>query len=159
MASKSVLIALAMVATIFAPTMAADFVVGDDKGWTLNFDYQKWAEGKEFHVGDKLVFNYTLGKHNVVKVNGTEFQQCSAPLTSLPLISGNDLIQLKTPGKKWYICSVGSHCESGPMKLAINVLPEVYSPSPAPQPGAAYGITAPSLMMAALVSLVVLIVT
>jgi hypothetical protein len=31
-----------------------EFMVGDDKGWTVNFDYQAWAKGKEFHVGDKL---------------------------------------------------------------------------------------------------------
>ncbi|KAM0046093.1 putative Phytocyanin domain, cupredoxin [Helianthus debilis subsp. tardiflorus] len=30
------------------------FVVGDEKGWTLNFDYQAWAMGKKFYVGDKL---------------------------------------------------------------------------------------------------------
>lgn len=29
-------------------------MVGDDQGWTTNYDYQAWAKGKEFHVGDKL---------------------------------------------------------------------------------------------------------
>ena len=24
------------------------------QGWTINFDYQAWAQGKEFHVGDTL---------------------------------------------------------------------------------------------------------
>ncbi|KAK4851479.1 hypothetical protein QYF36_015550 [Acer negundo] len=35
-------------------TQAKEFVVGDRKGWTINFDYQAWAEGKDFRVGDKL---------------------------------------------------------------------------------------------------------
>lgn len=36
------------------PSSSKVFVVGDDKGWTLNFDYQAWAKGKQFFVGDKL---------------------------------------------------------------------------------------------------------
>lgn len=30
------------------------YVVGDDKGWTLNVDYQAWANGKKFNIGDQL---------------------------------------------------------------------------------------------------------
>ncbi|CAI9093862.1 OLC1v1029452C1 [Oldenlandia corymbosa var. corymbosa] len=155
MASKAFFIAVAVFATIFAPTMATQFVVGDDKGWTLGVDYAKWAEGKEFHVGDMLMFNYPPGKHNVLKVNGTDFKQCTKPLGAEPLTSGSDMITLAAPGKKWYICGVANHCNQGPMKLVINVWPEGYSPTPAPQPGSAYGITAPSLMIAALVSMIV----
>ncbi|XP_012833606.1 PREDICTED: blue copper protein-like [Erythranthe guttata] len=32
----------------------------------------------------------------------------------------NDVIPLATPGKKWYICTVGEHCSKG-MKLVITV--------------------------------------
>jgi len=35
-------------------SMATDFVVGDDKGWTLDFNYTTWAQDKVFHVGDTL---------------------------------------------------------------------------------------------------------
>lgn len=45
---------LAIVAILVHSSLATEFVVGDDKGWTINFDYQTWAQGKEFHVGDKL---------------------------------------------------------------------------------------------------------
>ncbi|GJY87935.1 putative phytocyanin domain containing protein [Tanacetum coccineum] len=55
------------------------YICGDNYGWTLNFDYQAWATGKEFVVGDKLVFRYPIGKHNVFRVNGTQFQQCTIP--------------------------------------------------------------------------------
>lgn len=55
MASKSFLVSMAIVfAVVAAPVMAKDFMVGDDSGWKLNFDYKAWAEGKEFHVGDRL---------------------------------------------------------------------------------------------------------
>ena len=42
---------------VIAPTITAwgkVHIVGDDAGWKLNFDYQAWAYGKTFHVGDKL---------------------------------------------------------------------------------------------------------
>lgn len=51
---------LALVAaSVPASVMGTDFMVGDDKGWTLNFDYQAWAEGRQFYVGDKLGTNHT----------------------------------------------------------------------------------------------------
>lgn len=43
-----------MVAAAVAPVLAKDYVVGDDKGWTINFDYQAWADSQKFYVGDKL---------------------------------------------------------------------------------------------------------
>ncbi|KAJ8747681.1 hypothetical protein K2173_012891 [Erythroxylum novogranatense] len=129
-------VAIALVAVLVPSTSATDFMVGDDKGWTTNFDYQKWAEGKEFHVGDRLVFKYPQGAHDVLRVNGTVFQQCLKPADVPPLNSGNDVIPLATPGKKWYICGVAKHCEEGNQKLTITVWPEAGSPQglPAPNP-------------------------
>ncbi|ONI06834.1 hypothetical protein PRUPE_5G084200 [Prunus persica] len=132
MASSNLYIILATLA-VFAPSvLATDYVVGDDKGWTINFDYQAWAQGKSFYVGDNLVFNYPEGAHTVLKVNGTGFQQCAAPLDSAPLTSGKDVINLATPGRKWYICGVGQHCELGNQKLLITVLPSSSSSAPSP---------------------------
>jgi hypothetical protein len=53
--ASSQFIAFALV-TIILPTltMAAEHIVGDDKGWTVNFNYTTWASGKVFHVGDTL---------------------------------------------------------------------------------------------------------
>ncbi|KAI5328716.1 hypothetical protein L3X38_028113 [Prunus dulcis] len=132
MASSNLYIILASLA-VFAPSvLATDYVVGDDKGWTINFDYQVWAQGKSFYVGDNLVFNYPKGAHTVLKVNGTGFQQCAAPLDSVPLTSGKDVINLATPGRKWYICGVAQHCELGNQKLLITVLPSSSSSAPSP---------------------------
>lgn len=48
------LITIDILAVVSSSPLAKDFVVGDDKGWTVNFDYQAWAAGKDFRVGDKL---------------------------------------------------------------------------------------------------------
>ncbi|KAL1827519.1 hypothetical protein ACET3Z_005931 [Daucus carota] len=130
MVSKSVIILVAV--AFFSVVSAKDFMVGDNKGWTINFDYQAWAQDKEFYVGDKLVFRYPVGLHNVFKVNGTGFQNCIKPALSEALITGNDTIVLATPGRKWYICGVGQHCAAGGQKLLIVVNPAVMSPSVAP---------------------------
>lgn len=60
MASTSLLVAFAIISAIVAPALATDFVVGDDNGWTTNFDYKTWAATKEFHVGDRLSMITTL---------------------------------------------------------------------------------------------------
>ena len=55
MASKQLNIVLAVFAIVLpAVVMANEFTVGDESGWTTNFDYQGWANDKVFRVGDKL---------------------------------------------------------------------------------------------------------
>ena len=54
MASSHIMMIIAIVSAISGPAMATEFMVGDKSGWTTNFDYQAWTQGKEFHVGDKL---------------------------------------------------------------------------------------------------------
>ncbi|KAG8382335.1 hypothetical protein BUALT_Bualt05G0066700 [Buddleja alternifolia] len=133
MASKVLLITI-MVAAIAAPVFAIDHIVGDESGWKLGVNYTAWAEGKQFYLGDRLVFKYGQGAHNVHRVNGTTFQQCMVPPAPGPLTSGNDVIPLATPGRKWYICGVGNHCASG-MKLVITVA-STEAPTSAPAPAA-----------------------
>lgn len=54
MASSQLFIILAVLG-IFAPSiLAKDFVVGDAQGWTVKIDYEAWAKGKQFNVGDNL---------------------------------------------------------------------------------------------------------
>ncbi|KAK9067999.1 hypothetical protein SSX86_012110 [Deinandra increscens subsp. villosa] len=130
----TIFVFIGLLATLATCISATEFVVGDNYGWTLNFDYQAWAKGKEFVVGDKIVFKYPVGKHNVFKVDGSGFQQCVVPAANASLTSGNDVITLASPGRKWYICGVGKHCETGGMKLVIDVLPQSSAPAPAPIP-------------------------
>lgn len=55
MASSNIFFIIAIVAFFSVPScLATEFTVGDEKGWSLDFDYQSWAAGKEFHLGDKL---------------------------------------------------------------------------------------------------------
>lgn len=67
-----------------------------------------------------------------MKVNGTGFQQCIVSSSNGTLTSGRDIIPLQTPGRKWYICGVGKHCELRNMKLFITVLPQTMAPAPSP---------------------------
>ncbi|XP_025014312.1 blue copper protein 1a-like [Ricinus communis] len=143
MASHNAFLIFVLLAA-FVPftTLAKEYIVGDESGWTVNFDYQTWAADKNFQVGDQLVFRYPVGAHNVFKVNGTGFQNCTIPPLDQALTSGDDTIILATPGRKWYICGVGNHCKNGGQKLVITVQPQAPIPAPsmAPSPisGMAY---------------------
>ncbi|KAL8238792.1 hypothetical protein R6Q59_015359 [Mikania micrantha] len=137
-----VLVALGVLAAFVSAT---EYTVGDDSGWTLDFDYQTWAKDKVFVVGDKLAFNYVSGSHNVVKVNGTGFQQCTTTSANGTLTSGRDVVTLQTPGRKWYICGVAKHCELRNMKLAITVLPQTMAPAPAQSQSASTTLMVPTL--------------
>ena len=55
---RNVFILLAVIFPL-AMVSAKDFMVGDDKGWTINFDYSVWAKGKDFRVGDRLGMDTT----------------------------------------------------------------------------------------------------
>jgi hypothetical protein len=83
-----------------------------------------------------LVFNYDPSRHNVFKVNGTQFQSCTFPPSNEALSTGKDTIQLKSEGKKWYVCGIGNHCSARQMKFVITVLPES-APTPSPPPSSA----------------------
>lgn len=69
----------------------------------------------------------------MVTVNGTDFQECTAPASIEALTTGYDVITLPFPGKKWYIRGIGKHCEAGNMKLAIAVQSQIGSPAPSAQ--------------------------
>ncbi|XP_068650577.1 uclacyanin 1-like [Aristolochia californica] len=116
---------------------ATEFIVGDDSGWTIDVDYEAWARGKRFYVGDTLVFNYDEAYHSVVKVNGTGFAQCIVSPNNGVFTTGSDRITLTTPGKKWYICGVDDHCSYYGQKLKITVLPRGAYLPPAPAPSVA----------------------
>nr|TKS07814.1 plastocyanin-like domain-containing family protein [Populus alba] len=58
-----------------------NYTVGDSLGWydatvKSNVNYQKWADGKNFSLGDFLIFN-TDSNHSVVQTyNFTTFKSC-----------------------------------------------------------------------------------
>ncbi|PNX96462.1 blue copper protein [Trifolium pratense] len=134
MASSRVALILAISMVLFSSVaLATDHIVGGDKGWTVDLNYTQWASETVFRVGDNLVFNYDPSRHNVFKVNGTLFQSCTFPAANEALSTGKDIIQLKTEGRKWYVCGIADHCSTRQMKFAITVLPEA-APAPSPPP-------------------------
>ncbi|KAL5058968.1 hypothetical protein RYX36_030572 [Vicia faba] len=141
MALSRAIFLFTIIAIIFSTmAVAKDFVVGDEKGWTLGVDYQAWAANKVFRLGDTLTFMYDGDKDNVVRVSGSDFQSCSFPSTAPVLRSGHDTIVLTTYGRRWYISGFTNHCKLG-QKLVITVLPPqqldwslIPSPSPSPVP-------------------------
>ncbi|KAF7075126.1 hypothetical protein CFC21_079927 [Triticum aestivum] len=137
MASKQMLVAVfaaAALAVAFLPglAVATEHMVGDDKGWTLNFNYTAWAETKQFVAGDTLVFKYNSPAHNLVEVGGPDFLSCTKPANAVVLTTGEDRVTLDKAGRKWFFCAVGQHCQNG-MKLKITIL-ETAPPTPQPAP-------------------------
>ncbi|KAG9444252.1 hypothetical protein H6P81_015592 [Aristolochia fimbriata] len=140
---------------------ATDFVVGDHSGWTVDVDYQAWASGKKFFVGDTLrrhqagcpfyinsshvslhkanksnhAFGAKVFNYDKSKHNVYTVDKAGFGNCTVPsngvLNTGNDRIALSSPGKKWYICGVGEHCAKLGMKLIITVEP-LEGPAAAP---------------------------
>ncbi|KAK2362613.1 blue copper protein 1a [Trifolium repens] len=117
---------------LFSVSMATDHIVGDYQAWSVATNYTQWAQERVFLVGDNLVFIYDSTRHNVFKVNGTQFQNCTFPPANEALSTGKDIIQLETEGRKWYVCGIANHCSAHHMKLVITVLERAPSPSPPP---------------------------
>ncbi|KAL6334126.1 hypothetical protein AAG906_004557 [Vitis piasezkii] len=99
-------------------------VVGDNTGWTVPqggaATYTSWASGKQFVVGDTLVFNFTTNVHDVAELSKESFDACDFSSTIGNIITtGPANITLATAGNHYYVCTIGSHCTSG-QKLAIS---------------------------------------
>ncbi|KAG4113158.1 hypothetical protein ERO13_D13G205900v2 [Gossypium hirsutum] len=132
-------------APVSGPTRSpTTYTVGDNLGWTVPTSgasmYQTWANGKNFMVGDILVFNYVTGTHDVAEVTRAAYQPCNTSNLLSNFTTGPTRITLQTAGEHFYICAVPGHCAAG-QKLAINVTgsstatpPSSSSPSPSPSP-------------------------
>ncbi|TVU41531.1 hypothetical protein EJB05_15059, partial [Eragrostis curvula] len=134
MASRQVQL-FATTAIVFAiaclPALGAamDWTVGDNDGWRAGFNKTGWTDGKTFRVGDTLLFKYTKGQHTVVEVNGADFRACNLQGQRLGAWNtGNDVVRLQNPGRRWFICDVAGHCDGG-MKMLITVL-DAGAPAP-----------------------------
>lgn len=145
-----------------------NYTVGDDKGWYDGLthpgvDYQAWADGKNFSLGDFLIFNADKN-HSVVQTrNGTLYKSCdyndSGPddtvewSAAAPEFS-KDAVTVAVPllkeGRAYFFSGNydGEQCESG-QRFAIDVAhgqglpPDLRPPvADAPAPYAAAGGTA-----------------
>ncbi|XP_065864162.1 uclacyanin-3-like [Euphorbia lathyris] len=127
---------------------AAQHTVGGSSGWTnFGVNYDTWAAGETFTVGDTLLFSYS-GTHSVAEVPETGYSGCSSSNAVQTYNDGSTTISLTKPGPMYFICSTSGHCGSG-MKMQINVVaastPTPATPStPTPSTPATPGTTTPS---------------
>ncbi|XP_065850468.1 cucumber peeling cupredoxin-like [Euphorbia lathyris] len=102
---------------------ATTFTVGDSLGWSLppnnSIDfYQNWSANHTFQIGDSLLFNWT-GTHTATEVaNKEEYENCTK--MGIILASSGISTLLSQNGTRYFVCSVGTHCEQG-MKVAVKV--------------------------------------
>lgn len=79
-----VVLAISVVVLLPVSTMAAEYVVGGNSGWTTGYNYTAWAQGKVFYVGDKLgeMFKlvyfllYFSKKYFIMQTNFTKLFVC-----------------------------------------------------------------------------------
>ncbi|CAI9101232.1 OLC1v1038506C1 [Oldenlandia corymbosa var. corymbosa] len=111
--------ALFLVLAIPAVYGAISHVVGGSNGWDTGVDYNSWAKGETFNVGDTLVFNYG-SLHGVDVVSKNDYDNCN-PGNALETYSGGSTTyNLTKAGQTYFMCPTTSHCGQG-MKLAVSV--------------------------------------
>ncbi|PON94262.1 Blue (type 1) copper protein, binding site [Trema orientale] len=123
---------------------AVTYTVGDTLGWTVppntSFYSDDWAHSKTFLAGDILSFNWTTS-HDVANVTEDQYKQCEK--VNQLVGSNSPVLVTLTAGTHYFICTVGTHCQSG-QKLKVEVAssnattpgspPSTLSPPPPPPP-------------------------
>ncbi|XP_010528169.1 PREDICTED: mavicyanin [Tarenaya hassleriana] len=100
---------------------AAQHVVGGSQGWEESTDFDSWASGLTFKLGDQLVFKYS-GLHSVVELGSeTAYKSCDLGTPVKSMSSGNDVVKLTKPGARYFACGTPGHCDQG-MKVKVNVV-------------------------------------
>ncbi|KAF8716159.1 hypothetical protein HU200_026435 [Digitaria exilis] len=122
----ALLLLSAVLASLVAGSTAGVYhIVGAGKGWRMPPNrtyYDDWARSRQISIGDKLMFLYRSGVHNIVEVpTRALFDVCSMRNITSRYQNGPTIIELGEAGPRYYFCGVGEHCEVG-QKLAINVL-------------------------------------
>ncbi|OAY48088.1 stellacyanin [Manihot esculenta] len=125
-----------LVILCFALTSAAtNYIVGDSSGWDISTDLDTWAQGKNFVVGDVLVFQYS-SSDSVNEVTKESFDGCNTTkVIKTYTNNGNTTVTLSRPGPWYFISGNKLYCLGG-MKLAINVQGKQADISPVAAPKA-----------------------
>ncbi|PRQ57710.1 putative cupredoxin [Rosa chinensis] len=118
--STTALVVIAVFVVFPSMVLAKQYIVGDDQGWEGTVDYQAWADGKTFHVGDVLIFNYEAGNHDVAQsASADEFNDCASSPDLGTYTSGNDALALDVAGTYYFLCDY--HCAIAQQKFMVTV--------------------------------------
>ncbi|KAL5769020.1 hypothetical protein ACOSP7_015578 [Xanthoceras sorbifolium] len=128
---------LALAAALLQGTTADDHTVGGTSGWTnvrnTTF-YSAWASNFTFEVGDRLVFNFANGAHDVATVTKDAYDACTTANTINLIQNGPATVTLNTTGTHYFICTIAGHCSAG-QKLSVNVVADSDTPPSPPTTG------------------------
>ncbi|XP_060200738.1 basic blue protein-like [Lycium barbarum] len=97
--------------------------VGNDRGWrTFNTDISTWTDGKEFHVGDSLLFVYNGALTNVVQTSLGGYGSCDLSADNILFqdASGETTFTFTQPGEYYFTSSMFNDCSSN-LRLIANV--------------------------------------
>jgi len=114
-----------MCCVLLQSTSALIHVVGGTDGWEIPPNvtfFADWAKPRTFGVGDKLVFPYRMGAHNVLQVSKADYDNCGHDNVINMFYKGPTVVQLNATGDYYFYSSVGTHCELG-QKLHVHVVP------------------------------------
>ncbi|KAK9120965.1 hypothetical protein Syun_018582 [Stephania yunnanensis] len=125
MATTAALLLAFLLATPMA--LAVDHKVGDDSGWDQGVNYDNWAKGKTFQVGDNLLFSYG-GSHSVDVVSQSDYTSCNTGNAITTYTGGSNTVKLDKEGAMYFVCPAFGHCQGG-MKLAVTVSAASTTPS------------------------------
>ncbi|XP_062190250.1 uclacyanin 1-like [Phragmites australis] len=132
MAMAKAIFAVAAVAALVVQLAAAgvDHPVGGNGAWdAAGTSYNAWSAKQTFKQGDTMSFKYA-SSHDVTEVTKAGYDACSGSSPIKSYTDGATTIQLTSPGKRYFICSIPGHCAAG-MKLEVTVAaPAVTAPAP-----------------------------
>ncbi|KAL2928241.1 Early nodulin-like protein 1, partial [Bienertia sinuspersici] len=118
-------LSVVMFCVLLQSTSALIHVVGGVAGWEIPPNktfYEEWAKPRTFGAGDKLVFPYRWGAHNVLQVSKEDYDKCGDDNVINMYFKGPTVIQLNNTGDYYFYSNVGTHCELG-QKLHVHVGP------------------------------------
>nr|ACG35604.1 blue copper protein precursor [Zea mays] len=115
-----------------AAAVAANYTVGDEKGWNPDVDYTAWVKKhKPFYKGDWLIFEYQNGRSDVVQVDEVGYDNCDKANALSSYSKGHTYaFHLKDAKDYYFICSYG-YCYNG-MKLHVTAKSSSSSSSSSP---------------------------
>ncbi|KAL4581524.1 hypothetical protein LXL04_006046 [Taraxacum kok-saghyz] len=100
---------------------AEQHVVGGKQGWDESTDFDSWASGETFKVGDTLVFKYSP-MHSVAELGSeSEYKKCDVGSATNSMSDGNSVVKLTKEGTRYFACGTSGHCDSG-MKVKITTV-------------------------------------